>query len=148
MLRRAALPLHVDAALLLATLSACSPHPAADGAAGTTTTVPYDGGAVEWDGWAGEFFTQYCTQCHSPTAYCTQCHSTDDPRTPDFTQKGQVVAHSAMIRCGVSVTQDPLWDCGTIQPEQFPLMTTPQTNPLPSDEDRGRIVAWLDAGCP
>ena len=130
-------------------LAACSsPHTAAPGPSSDITTLPYDGGVVEWDGWAGEFFTQYCVLCHNPNAYCTECHAPGDPRTPYFTEQAPVVAHAAMIQCGVAVTQDPDWDCGTIVPEQFPALASPPTNPFPSDEDRERLVGWIDAGCP
>jgi hypothetical protein len=115
---------------------------------GPVTTLPYDGGAVQWDGWAGAFFETYCVSCHNPNAYCKECHAPGDPRTPDFADRAPVVAHAAMVRCGVASADLPAWDCGPTPALSYPRAATPPTNPFPSNVDRGRLVAWLDAGCP
>jgi hypothetical protein len=162
----------VIAALAAAALVGCSPHAGDDAAHETPdsgshagvdagrhgivdaaaqsdgTTLPYDGGAVRWDGWADEFFDEYCVSCHSPHAYCVDCHMPGDPRTPDYSMKAPVVAHAAMIRCGVGTAESPSWSCGSIAARQFPALAMPPTNPVPSDVDRDRIEGWFDAGCP
>ncbi len=133
-------------------LAACSPHApsVAQEGGGEVVLLPYptDGGVVEWDGWAGAFVTDYCVQCHSPTAPCfgSGCHTPSDPRTPDFEQKSAVVTLAPLIRCGISVSQATSWDCGTTPPEAFPV--SDGNNPMPTDEQRTLMVGWIDAGCP
>jgi hypothetical protein len=139
-----------------ATAACSSPHsqqPAmetvlGDGGGETVLLPDPDGGVVAWDGWAGEFITDYCVSCHSPSASCfaSGCHTPGDPRTPDFRQKAYIVANSPMIRCGIAVTQQPDWDCGATAPESFPLPNA--GDPIPTDEQRGLLVGWIDAGCP
>jgi hypothetical protein len=110
---------------------------------------PPDGGTVEWDGWAGEFVRDYCVQCHNPTAPCggSGCHSPGDPRiAADFEVKDDVVALAPTIQCGISVTQDPSWSCGSTAPKTFPVFLG--QNALPTDEQRDLMVGWFDAGCP
>lgn len=87
----------------------------------------------EGDTWATfgqDFMAQYCTRCHG-----------EAPR--DYTTLEAVRADLATIRCGTSdVTLD---DCGSWPPaQQFPV----GSGPFPSDEERARLVAWLDAGAP
>ena len=109
---------------------------------------PPDGGLVEWDGWAGGFVTDYCVACHSPTAPCfgSGCHSPGDPRTPNFEEKAAVVADAPVIQCGIAVSQEPSWSCGSTAPESFPIYVG--NNPMPTDEQRDLMVGWIDAGCP
>lgn len=142
---------------LLAALPACASHPpvelaATDGGASDSDeslSLPLpDGGVVEWDGWAGEFVTGYCVQCHNPSASClgSGCHPSNGT-LPDFRIHSTIVAYAPMIRCGVSATQSPAWDCSAAIPaEKFPLDSG--TNPLPTDEQRAIFVGWIDAGCP
>jgi hypothetical protein len=60
-----------------------------------------------------------------------------------------VVSNKDVIRCGVCVQQDPAWNCPASPPaEQFPISDQAGTNPKPSNADRDRVVAWIDAGCP
>jgi hypothetical protein len=60
-----------------------------------------------------------------------------------------VVTNKDTIRCGVCVQQDPSWGCPASPPaEQFPISDTAGTNPKPSAEERDRVVAWIEAGCP
>ena len=121
-----------------------------DDGGGEVVLIPYppDGGVVEWDGWAGEFVTDYCVQCHSPSASCfgSGCHTPGDPRTPDFHQKAAIVADAPLIQCGIAVRQALDWDCGATAPESFPVSNG--GNPMPTDEQRGLMVGWIDAGCP
>jgi len=133
-------------------LAACSPHAQSfvQGDGGEVVLLPYpaDGGEVVWDGWAGGFVNDYCVQCHNPGGPCfgSGCHSPGDPRTPDFQEKPAVVALAPVIQCGVSVDQEPIWDCGSIAPETFPVSNG--QNPMPTDEQRGLMVGWIEAGCP
>jgi hypothetical protein len=113
---------------------------------------PPDGGVVDWDGWAGEFVTDYCVGCHSPAAPCfgSGCHSQSPgssvPSPLDFTQKSVFVANAPLIRCGISVEQQASWSCGSTPLEEFPL--NEGSNPMPTDEQRAIMVAWISAGCP
>jgi len=109
---------------------------------------PEDGGSVSWDGWAGTFVLDYCVECHQPSAPCggSGCHQPGDPALFDFHQQSAVVQRAPVIQCGISVQQDPTWDCGTTPPKAFPILG--MGNPLPTDEQRGIMVDWLDAGCP
>jgi hypothetical protein len=124
------------------------PRPPDGGGEVVLLAYPPDGGVVEWDGWAGDFVTAYCVQCHSPTAPCfgSGCHSQGDPRTPSFEQKSAVVTLAPTIQCGISVTQSASWSCGATAPETFPIYTG--DNPLPTDEQRELVVGWIEAGCP
>jgi hypothetical protein len=135
------------------TLAACSSHPAiddsvGDGGAREVVSLPDPGdGGVAWDGWAGEFVSDYCVACHNPTAPCggSGCHPSAG-QIPDFRTRSAVFAYAPMIRCGISVKEDPSWQCGATPPEQFPVVEA--TNPLPTDEQRAILVGWIDAGCP
>lgn len=87
----------------------------------------------EGDTWAnfGEaFMAEYCAPCHD-----------EAPR--DYTTVEGVRAELASIRCGTSDVM--LDDCGSWPPaRQFPV----GSGPFPSDAERARLVAWLDAGAP
>lgn len=81
-----------------------------------------------WDTFAMGFFETYCVGCHAS--------GTRDYRTIDH-----VMRDSATIRCGVS--PEALDGCGSFPPPaQFPV----GTGPRPTDEERRRLVAWIDAG--
>jgi hypothetical protein len=103
------------------------------GAAGTGGST----GGDTWTNYADGFFKKYCVECHSPTV---------DPMY-DFTQYVIVKKDSAIIRCGVAATQQS--GCGVSPPpKQFPISDMAGTNPKPSDAERDRIVAWIEAGLP
>jgi hypothetical protein len=137
-----------------AAVAACSPHGGggtADGGIDVDAEVALlpdpDGGAT-WDDWTAVFVQDYCVQCHNPNAGCggTNCHPANGP-LPDFRIRSAVVGWAPMIRCGIATQQDPAWQCpGTIGPMQFPVEQ--DGNPLPTDDERGIVVAWIDAGCP
>jgi hypothetical protein len=101
-----------------------------------------------WDGYMHGFFEKYCVECHHSGA----------PTLPpanvplDFTQQTNVVAWEHTIRCGVipsTATQDPSWSCATVPPPgQFPIYDSAHCNKKPTDEERWRVVAWIDAGSP
>lgn len=110
--------------------------------AGTPDAGAADAGSTDtWTGWANaDFFQRYCTSCHTPGGQ-------GDPSGSglDFTLYADVAAKSALIRCGTAVAQDPSWGCGSFPPaKQFPV----GSGPKPTDAERNRLVAWIDAGFP
>lgn len=79
--------------------------------------------------------------------YCVECHDQKDPTGRDFTQLAIVMANDGPMRCGVAATK--LSGCGTSPaPKQFPISDAAGTNPKPTDAERARIVAWIEAGLP
>jgi hypothetical protein len=132
--------------------NACAPHSPVvreEGDAGEVVLLadPPDGGEVTWDGWAGPFVADYCVQCHSPTAPCggSGCHP-GCGELPDFTLKSDVVSFAQTIQCGIAVAQNPHWSCAGVTVKEFPVDLG--TNPLPTNEQRGLMVDWIEAGCP
>jgi hypothetical protein len=110
--------------------------------AGTPDAGMADAGSVDtWSSWASpELFVKYCTSCHTPGQQ-------GDPSGAhlDFTGYADVASHAAEIRCGTAVAQDPSWGCAAFPPaKQFPI----GTGPKPTDAERNRLVAWIDAGYP
>jgi hypothetical protein len=100
-----------------------------------------DGGDT-WDGWVQGFVEKYCVVCHSSS----------DPTGRDFTMLANVQKNASIIRCGItppSGTWDPSWMCNPSFPPkgQFPLSTSP-VKPPPTDAERYRIIAWINAGTP
>jgi len=127
-------------ALLAAAACSASSAPPAQGP-GTDASDVGDGGPDldTWANWAQGFFTRYCVECHGAT----------NPDGLDFGVQATVIANKSTIRCGVCVQQDPAWGCPASPPaEQFPISDSTGTNPKPSDAERDRVVAWIDAGCP
>jgi len=128
--------------ILAALMAACSPSSAPDDAASEANVPDASDEAVAVDTWtnyAGGFFTQYCVECHTAK----------DTTGLDFTQYAIVYKNRATIRCGVCVQQDPSWSCAAFPPaKQFPINDSTGTNPKPSDAERDRLVAWIDAGAP
>lgn len=103
---------------------------AADGVADLTDDTGPVAVGDTWDTFGAGFFDAYCVACHDAS-----------PR--DFRSPEDVAANADAIRCGVATTA--LDGCGDWPPpEQFPVGTGPQ----PTDDERDRIVAWIDAGQP
>jgi hypothetical protein len=96
-----------------------------------------DGGADTWRNYAQCFFSSYCVSCH-PNQSASSAQ--------DFSHYSQVQQYAPIIRCGVSVQQDPSWACSTLSfptsAKQFPV----GNGPKPDDATRNRLVAWIDAG--
>ncbi len=109
----------------------------AGGDAGTEVDAGQDAGADEdappvedtWETFGENFFATYCVECHSG--------GRRDYRTIDDVMRDQ-----DRIRCGTSDVA--LADCSSPPPRQFPI----GSGPSPSDEERQRLVAWIDAGLP
>jgi len=94
-------------------------------------------GGDTWTNYADAFVMKYCVECHSPTVHPTY----------DFTQYAIVKQNASLIRCGVAPTM--LSGCGpSPAPKQFPISDTAGTNPKPTDAERDRFVAWIEAGLP
>lgn len=93
-----------------------------------------DAGQIDtYANFAQGFFQKYCVSCHAPGGSAT----------PDLTQYANIVANKDIIRCGVASTQ--LSGCGVSPaPKQFPI----GSGPKPTDAERNRLVAWIDAGLP
>jgi len=139
-------------AVLCAACSSGASHPATgggngDAAAGTVAGSEAgggDGSGAEadaattpdtWANYAKSFFATYCTSCHNP----------QDPMGRDYDIQANVAKDEAAMRCGVASTQDPAWNCGPSPvARQFPI----GNGPKPSDVERARIVAWINAGEP
>lgn len=84
--------------------------------------------ADTWHSFAADFMSTYCVSCH------------DDAAT-DYRLLEHVSRDAAPIRCGVSATA--LEGCGSWPPpRQFPVGSGPQ----PTDEERDRLVRWIDDG--
>ena len=102
----------------------------------TSTTATGDAGGDTWGTYAQGFFAKYCVECHNPS----------DPAR-DYDKLADVMTDSALIRCGVAATKPS--GCGSSPvPKQFPISDTSGTNPKPTDAERQRIVAWIEAGLP
>jgi hypothetical protein len=88
-----------------------------------------------WTSWAQGFTMTYCSAtCHAPGGIGSR------NGVLDFTGYANVYTNRAEIRCGVATTT--LSGCtGNPPPKQFPCAA-----PYPSDADRMRLVAWIDAG--
>jgi hypothetical protein len=110
---------------------------AGGGMGGSASTGGGMGGGTSvdtWSNYAQGFFATYCVECHNPS---------DALR--DYNLIADVQADSAEIRCGVAATQ--LSGCtGFPAPKQFPISNATNSNPKPSDAERTRIVAWIEAG--
>lgn len=74
--------------------------------------------------------------------HCVECHQTDDV-FGDFRELEVVRAWGERIRCGVA--PGPIPDCPN---GPFPRRFPNGNGPGPSDADRLKVVAWVDAGMP
>jgi hypothetical protein len=92
------------------------------------------GGATmdTWESWAyPEYFTPYCIECHPGES------------ARDFSMYEVVVENVVHIRCGSAPEMLP--DCDDhIEPGHLPI----GDGPFPTDDERWRLVAWIDAGMP
>ncbi len=113
---------------LLVLLVACGGH--------SSTTADAPASTDTWASWAMGFTQTYCSAtCHAPGGSGVGASGQFD-----FTQYANVYANRAAIRCGVAAVA--LAGCtGSPAPKQFPIAA-----PYPSDPERARLVAWIDAG--
>ncbi|HEY8089308.1 MAG TPA: hypothetical protein VIF09_15720 [Polyangiaceae bacterium] len=120
-----------------AACSSSSSPPAGQGGDDASVGDGYD--ADTWANWGQGFFTRYCVECHAA----------GNTSGLDFGQQSIVVTNASTIRCGVAVTQDPAWSCpSNLTAKQFPISDTAGANPKPTDAERNRVVAWINAGTP
>ena len=85
-----------------------------------------------YSNFAQAFLTRYCVSCH-PSRTSAR----------DFTQYAVIKTNSHNIACGVSPTA--LTGCnGNPAPGQFPI----GHGPFPSDDERNRLVLWIQSGLP
>ncbi len=88
--------------------------------------------ADTWENWALPDYFQ---------PYCIGCHPGDSPR--DFTDYDVVVENIEHIRCGSA--PEVIRGCdGHIEPGHLPI----GEGPFPTDDERWRLVEWIDAGMP
>lgn len=109
----------------------------ANGTGGASTTggaASAEGGTDTWATFARAFFSTYCVSCHDGRASIKG----------DFHNLSDVMQHQADIRCGIAATVLSGCEQSQYPPRQFPI----GTGPKPSDAERARIVAWIDAGLP
>ncbi|MFK8001965.1 MAG: hypothetical protein AB8H86_20385 [Polyangiales bacterium] len=91
---------------------------------------PDAGPADTYESFAMEFMTTYCVECHGAGS-----------ARRDYTTIDDIRRDMVNIRCGVSA--EALDDCsGSPPPRQFPV----GSGPSPSDEERGRLVDWIEGG--
>jgi len=105
-----------------------------EGGSSGTDESSTTGAAVQdtWENWALPQYFQ---------PYCIGCHPGDSPR--DFTMYEVVVDNVDHIRCGSAPEMLP--DCDDhIEPGHLPI----GDGPFPTDDERWRLVDWIDAGMP
>lgn len=96
-------------------------------------------GGDTWASWDQGFFAKYCVECHAAS----------DPQMRDYRSLANVAKERDTIRCGIATEQPMAWACASFPPpRQFPISDQAGTNPKPSDDERNRVIAWIDAGCP
>jgi hypothetical protein len=89
-----------------------------------------------WESWAKGFFAKYCVECHGATSTTRKYTAIDD-----------VKRDALKIKCGTASVA--LAGCGSFPPpKQFPISNASKTNPKPTDAERARLVAWIEAGTP
>jgi len=111
---------------------------ASGGSAGALATGGSAGsiGSDTWESYAKGFFASYCIECHGA-----------GNATRDYTTLADVMRDKDTIRCGVSSVLES--GCsGFPPPSQFPIDNATHSNPKPGDDERARLVAWIEAGLP
>jgi uncharacterized membrane protein len=88
---------------------------------------PIDGDT--FDTFAGPLLTQYCTRCHATTL--TGAARNGAPVGFDWDDEASVRTHLAEMRNAVGV-----------------INFMPPSNPLPTCDERQRLVRWIDADAP
>jgi len=131
--------MRAPALLLLALVLACGDDDGSD------TMAPADGGPLPTDAFTpvdapeGDTWNNYAMGFMA--TYCVGCH---DGGTRDYRTIDEVIRDQDGIACGVSTTALDRCGAGSPSPSQFPV----GSGPFPSDAERERLVAWVDAGLP
>ncbi|HET6585337.1 MAG TPA: hypothetical protein VFG69_17885 [Nannocystaceae bacterium] len=104
----------------------------ADGSTGVGESSTGAPAMDTWENWAlPEYFEPYCIGCHPGASQ------------RDFNMYEVVVENVEHIRCGSAPMMLP--DCDDhIEPGHLPI----GDGPFPTDDERLRLVAWIDAGMP
>ena len=102
----------------------------------TTNASTGTGTTDTWTNFAQAFYAKYCVECHAA----------GNPNR-DYTTLAGVMKDAALDRCGVS-TKAETGCTGSPAPKQFPINDATSSNPKPTDAERTRVVAWIDAGLP
>lgn len=84
-----------------------------------------------WDTFAAGFFASHCTHCHQ-----------GDHSGGDYNRFEDVVADSAVMRCGLAAEKLAGCDDPMPPPRSFP------TGPRPPEDEIARIIDWIEAGAP
>jgi len=126
--------------VLLACSSSDAPssgQPGPSGGTGGSSGAPSDSGSDTWSSFAEGFFATYCVSCHDGTKT-----TNGSPIVGNFRNLADVMQHKTDIRCGVAPAVVQGCEQSKWPPKQFPV----GTGPKPTDEERARIVAWIEAG--
>ncbi len=106
-----------------------------DGSSSGTGAASTGAAADTWESWAlPSFFAVYCNHCHPATGQSMR----------DFSDYDTVADNFEHIRCGVAPKAVDGCDAGHIRPGHLPI----GPGPYPSDDERWRLVDWMDAGMP
>jgi hypothetical protein len=125
------------AASFVLALSACSASSAPTSSTGAddASTIDAPASGDTWSSYASGFFTTYCVECHGGGG------------ARDYRTIADVQRDASLVACGVATTT--LAGCASFPPpKQFPIDDATKTNPKPSDAERARLVAWIQAGTP
>lgn len=128
------LPLALGACGSSSTSDAGSDVPVGSDVPAAAVDAPDDAGTDTWSSWGEGFFATYCVECHS-----------GPPSGRDYRTIADVQRDAALIRCGTAPRTAPQAGCGASPAAgMFPV----GSGPFPSDAERLRLVAWIDAGLP
>lgn len=128
--------------LLALVLGACGSSGTTDAGVDVPVTLdapiasdaPVDAGGDTWSSWGQTFFETYCVECHAGA-----------PSGRDYRTIDDVRRDATRVRCGTAPSTEPLAGCGPSPAAgTFPI----GSGPFPSDAERRRLVAWIDAGLP
>jgi len=107
--------------------------------AALTPGSPASDGSDTWSSYAQGFFSSYCVSCHNDDNAGVAAR--------DLHQRAVVDAEADEIACGLSKSSSD-WNtrgCMGFPPaRQFPA----GNGAKPSDSERDRLIAWIDAGRP
>jgi hypothetical protein len=95
--------------------------------------------ADTWDGFARPFVERYCVSCHNDDKAGVAAR--------DYHMLAVVMKEKAEIACGVAPSMDTWTQLGCKgfpPPRQFPV----GNGPKPTDDERARMVKWIQAGAP
>ena len=105
-----------------------------------------DAGSAEDAGGTGDTWATFSMGFFA--TYCVECHQ--DPTTPgrrDYRTIDHVRRDSVRTRCGVAPSTAP--GCDALEPRAPAARMFPVGDgPFPMDDERQRIVDWIDSGLP